>query len=80
MYQYSRVKSNIGNLITDLLTSDSIVYQLATRKLNVEPTDCVYVDDNLNCVEGSKLAGMKGLHFKQIDDLIENLRKYGIRF
>lgn len=60
------------------LISDSVVYHIAARRLSVEPKDCVYVDDNWNCVEGAKLIGMKGLHFKEIDDLIENLRKYGI--
>ncbi len=60
------------------LINDSIVYHIAAGKLKVEPKDCIYVDDNLNCVEGAKHAGMKGIHFKEIYDLEENLMKYGI--
>jgi HAD superfamily hydrolase (TIGR01509 family) len=60
------------------LISDSFVYHLAARRLNVEPRECIYVDDNWNCVEGANLSGMNGLHFNLIYDLEENLRKYGI--
>ena len=81
MFDASVFSCEVGNRKPDhrpALISDSFIYHLAARRLNVEPRDCIYIDDNWNCVEGAKLTGMNGLHFKHIYDLEENLRKYGI--
>ena len=37
------------------------IYEVAARKLRMEPAQCVLIDDRLDFIEGARKAGMKGI-------------------
>lgn len=40
------------------------IYEIAARRLNVEPYECIMIDDILQNVDGAERAGMKGVLFE----------------
>jgi FMN phosphatase YigB (HAD superfamily) len=44
-------------------------YLIATERLGVSPSGCVFVDDRLVNVEGARAAGLAGIHFTNVDAL-----------
>jgi HAD superfamily hydrolase (TIGR01509 family) len=60
-------------------TSDDLaVYKLALSRLGLEAGECIFVDDNVNCVAGAELAGIKSILFKDETKLREELHKIGV--
>lgn len=51
------------------------IYHAAARNVNVEPEDCLYVDDRAVNVEGARRVGMDAIHFKGIELLREEFIK-----
>jgi len=57
---------------------DREIYEFVLKKLNVEPEECVFIDNELENVEGAKKAGMKTILFENANQLKDNLKKCGI--
>lgn len=49
------------------------IYRLAARRLGVEPTDCVFVDDLAPNVRGAAAVGMAGVLHRDMGTTIEEL-------
>ena len=46
-----------------LMKPDPAIYQLLCVRYDLDPAECVFVDDNLdNCI-GAEAAGMRSFHF-----------------
>jgi HAD superfamily hydrolase (TIGR01509 family) len=50
-----------------------------SRRLNIEPDECVLIDDNMNSVESAVKCGMNGILFKSNTQTLSELRKLGVR-
>lgn len=48
---------------TGILKPDQRAYALVTDGLGVQPSDCVFVDDQLRNIDGARAAGMHVVHF-----------------
>ncbi len=57
---------------------DGCVYVLTLKRLGVEARDCIFVDDNANCVAASKALGIKGMLFRDARKLAEDLAALGM--
>ena len=44
-----------------------------------EPEECVFIDDLIENVHAAQSIGIKGIHFKDEENLIIDLRRMGIR-
>lgn len=55
------------------------IYRLTADKLGVSPSECVYVDDNSNCVKGAEASGMHGVLFTEGRHLADDLKSRGVR-
>jgi len=55
------------------------IYRLVLGKLGLEPEECVYVDDNPNCIKGAEDVGMRAILFKNGKQLAEDLEAEGVR-
>jgi epoxide hydrolase-like predicted phosphatase len=51
------------------------IFQIALDKLGVSPNEAVFVDDFLINIEGCEKVGMKGIHFKDPESALKQLKK-----
>lgn len=54
------------------------IYDLMVSKYNINANEAIFIDDSLKNVEGCKLAGIKGIHFKDSKTLAAQLREQGV--
>lgn len=52
---------------------DTEFYKEVVRRLNVDPTNCIFVDDRQKNVEAAIEVGIRGVHFKNVNLLCEEL-------
>lgn len=62
---------------TGIVKPNPDIYATTARRLGVEPSACVFVDDLRGNVEGAVRAGMVGVHHRRMD---ETLRELAILF
>lgn len=55
------------------------VYEYVLAKLKVKPGEAVFIDNQEDNVEGARHAGLKGILFKNSEDLGKKLRMLGIK-
>ncbi|CAN4105784.1 unnamed protein product [Withania somnifera] len=53
-------------------------YLEVVKHLNVEASNCIFVDDRMRNVEAAIELGLKGLHFKNVDLLRKDLSLLGV--
>jgi epoxide hydrolase-like predicted phosphatase len=41
------------------------IYELTCSRMGVEPTETIFVDDNLDNIEAARAFGMEGVHFRE---------------
>ena len=58
-----------------LVKPDQLIYQMAVEKVNVEPSQAVFVDDFLHNVDGAKAAGLHAIHFRSPDQALKDIQK-----
>jgi len=58
---------------------DAEIYELTAKNLGVELEECVFVDDKHANIEGAEKTGMKGILFKDVGQLKEELEKLGVQ-
>src|SRR5579862_1120996 len=51
------------------------IYHLAAKRLEAQPSECVYIDDEDYRVEGAKRAGLEGIVYKDLDQMKSELNK-----
>lgn len=51
------------------------IYQVSLDQLGVSPAQAVFVDDVIENIEACQQLGMKGIHFKDPDTAMEQVRK-----
>lgn len=54
---------------------DAKIYQIALEQLEVKPSEAVFLDDFLINVEGCEKVGMQGIHFKDPESALKQLKK-----
>jgi len=76
-------KTELRKMFDDILLSykvkmikpDTAIYQLATKRLNVKPEECIFVDDSANNVAGAEAVGMRGILYKDFMQFQNDLNK-----
>ena len=54
---------------------DPKIFQIALERFGVKPKEAVFVDDFYANIEGCEKVGMKGVHFKDAESTLEQLKK-----
>lgn len=57
-----------------LIKPDPEIYKLTTKRLNVEPNECVFIDNYLPYVNAAIDTGMQGVHYTDLASLKESLK------
>jgi epoxide hydrolase-like predicted phosphatase len=50
-------------------------YQLAAERLKLKPQECLFIDDSTGHCAGADKVGMKTIHYKNFDQVREDLQK-----
>jgi epoxide hydrolase-like predicted phosphatase len=56
------------------LKPEARIFQLALERFGVKPKEAIFVDDVLENIEGCERAGMKGIHFKDAESTLQQLK------
>jgi len=51
------------------------IFQIALEQFGVSPNEAVFVDDSYVNIEGCEKVGMKGIHFKDPETVLQQLKK-----
>ena len=54
---------------------DPKIFQIALEQFGVKPKEAVFVDDFLVNIEGCEKVGIKGIHFKDAESTLKQLKK-----
>ena len=54
---------------------DPKIFQIALEQFGVKPKEAVFVDDFLINIEGCEKVGIKGIHFKDAESTLQQLKK-----
>ena len=54
------------------------IYEYTLRKYNLNPANCIFIDDRLSNVEGAIKCGINGIQFISPEKLITELKNIGI--
>lgn len=54
---------------------DQEIYELAIEKLNLDPIEILFIDDQLRMIEPAKKLGMQVVHAKSTEQTIRDIRK-----
>ena len=61
-----------------LLKPHAPIFALLCSRYGLDPKDCVFIDDNVDNVEGARAAGMAAIRFTDPDALRRALQDYGL--
>lgn len=53
---------------------DAKIYHIALKQLGVSPSEVIFVDDFIENIEACEQLGIKGVHFKNAESAIEQVR------
>ena len=54
------------------------IYDITLERFNIDPETSLFIDDNLRNIEAAKLLGIHGIHFKDPETLINQLKTFNI--
>ena len=57
----------------------SEIYQITLDRFNIDPSEALFIDDNLRNIKGSKALGINGIHFSTPEELIKDLNNFKIK-
>jgi epoxide hydrolase-like predicted phosphatase len=58
----------------NLVKPDPRIYQMALDQLKVKPEEAVFIDDFKENIRGAEEVGMVGIHFRDADEVVKQLR------
>jgi 2-haloacid dehalogenase len=59
---------------------DPKIYQLLLKRFNLDPSSCLFIDDNIRNVKAAEKEGISSIHYKNSGQLIEQLKSQDIKF
>ena len=54
------------------------IYRLALRRLGLGADECLFVDDNVNCVSAAESMGIRSIKFENVEQLRKELPTWGV--
>ncbi len=76
----SEVDGGIFSYEIKIIKPDIKIYQALLEKYNLNPEECVFMDDLEANIAGAKAAGINGIVFTSKEDAEEQLKEYGVTY
>lgn len=54
------------------------IYEILLERYNLNPANCLFIDDNFENIVTAKKMGINGIHYKNTERLLNDLSEYGI--
>ncbi|MBE6070630.1 MAG: HAD family phosphatase [Clostridium butyricum] len=61
-----------------MLKPEDEIYKQIIKKYELEPSECIFIDDTKENIDGAIKNGLHGIHLKDFETLEEELRKYNV--
>ncbi|MDX1471373.1 MAG: HAD-IA family hydrolase, partial [Flavobacteriaceae bacterium] len=55
------------------------IYKLTLNRFNIDAESSIFIDDNLRNIKAAERMGISGIHFKNPEQLLLDLKEYGIK-
>jgi len=76
-------REKFGDAFDDMIISAEVgamkpepkIFQIALERFGVKPKEAVFVDDFYVNIEGCEKVGMKGIHFRDVESTLAQLKK-----
>lgn len=62
-----------------VIKPDHDIYDLIIKRYDLTPDKCVFIDDTEKNVIGAIKAGIKGIHFQSLEQMMDEFEKLGIK-
>ncbi len=72
---FSFLEGSVISKDVHLLKPDREIYDFFLHKFNLDANDCIFIDDKSANIEGAKVVGMKGVVFKNVEQLKKELEE-----
>ncbi len=74
----------LGEVVHEMIISaeegvakpDAHIYQIALRRLGVQPENAIFVDDLVENVQGAQAVGMRGIRFESTEQTIAEVQEF----
>lgn len=76
----SEVDGGIFSYEIKIIKPDIKIYQALLEKYNLNPEECVFMDDLEANIAGAKAAGINGIVFTSKEDAEKQLKEYGVTY
>ncbi|MCR5656535.1 MAG: HAD family phosphatase [Butyrivibrio sp.] len=63
-----------------VIKPDAAIYNLLMERNNLTPKECVFIDDTAENIEAAKALGMKGIVFKNYEQVDADLAALGVKY
>ncbi|MGC1204541.1 MAG: HAD family phosphatase [Flavobacteriaceae bacterium] len=54
------------------------IYKITLKRFNIKPEQAVFIDDNLRNIEAANKLNINGIHFKNPEELLKDLKTFNI--
>ncbi len=54
------------------------IYEILLERYDLNPSSCLFIDDNYENIIAAEKMGINGIHYKNIERLLNDLSEYGI--
>lgn len=68
----------VFSYLEKVIKPDPVIYETLLSRYGLVASECVFLDDLPENIEGAKNAGMKGIVFKNFEQALEELRELGV--
>lgn len=75
---FDRFRDILVSGVEKLVKPDPAIYRLALQRFGLSASDCLFIDDRLENVEGARAVGMKAHHFRDEPTLRAELKGIGL--
>lgn len=75
---FDRFRDILVSGVEKLVKPDPAIYRLALQRFGLSASDCLFIDDRLENVEGARAVGMKAHHFRNEPTLRAELEGIGL--
>ena len=56
------------------------IYRRVLKKIGLKPQETIFIDDMKSFIDGAKKVGMRTIHFRNLKQLTQDLKRAGIKF
>jgi putative hydrolase of the HAD superfamily len=67
---------NLFSYEIGILKKDEKAFEELIKKFNLNPSECIFIDDNLTNCENARKKGIKSIQYKNQEQLINELKNY----